>query len=190
MSTQTPTFGVLQKAARTGLTKIKAESMKPAQEELDQTGNEQHKYFLVFVANGKETRAACTHAIWKKARGPKPQPGRKLPGYDNKVHHHFYIVSDPKTGLVVDVDVLPENKYQRGAAPEEQEELHTMDLLINPASGQIEITTLPPKVLDTRIKSLMDAIDKLEVIEPGQEIEGCEVISVAGNRIQLDIPQN
>ena len=172
-----------------GLTKVKAESMKPAQEELDLTGGEDHKYFVVYVAGGKETRAACSQQLWKKVLGPKAQPGRKLPGYDNKVHHNFYIITDPKTGNVVDVDLLPENKYQRGAVPEVQEELHTMDILINPSSGQIEIAVLPPKVLDTKIRSIMDAIDKLDKIEPGQEIDGCEVIAVAGNRIQLDIPQ-
>ena len=189
MSTTPSSFGVLQKAIRTGLTKVKAESMKPAQEELDLTGGEDHKYFVVYVAGGKETRAACSQQLWKKVLGPKAQPGRKLPGYDNKVHHNFYIITDPKTGNVVDVDLLPENKYQRGAVPEVQEELHTMDILINPSSGQIEIAVLPPKVLDTKIRSIMDAIDKLDKIEPGQEIDGCEVIAVAGNRIQLDIPQ-
>ena len=190
MSTITQSYGVLQKVIRTGIAKVRAESMKPAQEELDETGGENHKYFVVYVAGGKETRALCTQPIWKKVRGPKPQPGRKLPGYDNKGNHDFFIISDPKTGIVQDVDLLPKNKFQRGLVPEDQEGLHTMDLTIIPASGQIEITVLPPKVLDAKIRSIMDAIDKLDKIEPGQEIDGCEVVSVAGNRLQLDIPQN
>jgi len=164
--------------------------MKPPQEELDESGEEQHKYYLVYVSNGREVRALCTHAVWKKALGPAPQPGRKLPGYDNKIHHHFFIVSDPKQNdLIVDVDLLPENKYQRGAVPSEQEGLHTMEILINSTSGQIEIVTIPPKVLDSKVMAIMNAIDALEIIEPGQEIAGCEVVAVAGNRIQLEISQ-
>jgi hypothetical protein len=189
MPTTTPSFGVLQKAIRTNITKIKAESMKPPQEVEDETGGDQHKFYLVYVANGKEVRGLCTQPIWKKVLGPKAQPGRKLPGYDNKIHHDFFVISDPKTGLILDVDLVPKNLYARGAVPENLEGEHSMELLINPGSGQIEITKLPPKVLDAKIREILDTIDKLELIEPGQEIAGCEVVSVAGNRIQLDIPQ-
>ena len=130
-------YGVIQKVTRLTIKKILAESLKPPQEVIDESGDENHKYFLVYVTNGREVRAQCTFDTWKKVLGPKAKPGRKVPGLDNKIHHDFYIIIDVKTNMITDVDMLPKNKYARGMAPESMEGDHTLSIKINQKRGKI-----------------------------------------------------
>jgi hypothetical protein len=200
MSTLAAGFGVLQKPIRK-VRKVRAQSLKPPQEIVDETGGEDHKFFVVYVTDGIEHRVPCSHECWKKVKGPKPAPGRKVPGMDHKIHYDFDIVFDPtqkttytdvkgvtiETQLVVDVDMIPKNKYERGLVPENLEDLQEMTLRINQKTGGIEIIQIPPKVRDLRIAAIMLAIDKLETIETGQEIAGCEVTGVSGNQVVINV---
>jgi hypothetical protein len=189
MSTTQTNYGVISKVSRTNVKKVFAESLKPPQEEIDESGAEDHKYFLVYVANGQEVRARCTHDVWKRALGPKSVPGRKVPGWDNKIHNDFYIIIDTKTKMITDVDMLPKNRYERGMVPEDQEGKHTLEIKINQKTGGMEILSIPPKLRSQRILAILNEIDKLTVIEPGAEISGCEATSVGGNIVVLEVPQ-
>ena len=183
-SLPTDTLGALHKVARKGVQKIKCESLKPPEQILDESGAEQHKFIAVYVSGGREFRESCTQAVWKKILGPAAAPGRKVPGLDNKVYCEFFIVKDK--GMVIGVDIMPENRYERGNVPEEIKDQKEVRIRFTPKTGEVEVTQIPPKFRTTRLHALLSAIDVLETIAPGDEIAGCEVTQVAGNQVVLE----
>lgn len=188
MTTSAQNFSILQKPKRENIRKVRAESLKPPQEVIDETGGEDHKFSLIYVANGQEIQTPCTKEVWKKVKGPNPVPGRKVPGLDHKIHHNFDIVlsGTGRDERVVDVDLIPKNKYERGLIPEGMEDVFDLVLKVNQSNGSVEVMQIPPKVRDNRVSAVLNALDRLDQVEVGMEIAGCEVTAVSGNVLTLD----
>lgn len=179
--------GFLRKPKREGITKIFAHSLKPPSEIIDESGDEKHQYFINYVADGVEYKKETDHAVWKRVIGPRSTPGRRVPGMDNLIHDDFYIIM--KKDRVVGIDVLPKNRFEKGMVPEDMKEIEHLTIQVDLRTGDFTIKKLPPKVQSRRIRSILDALDKVEVVEPGQLFAECEVVTASGNIIVLDVTQ-
>jgi hypothetical protein len=177
--------GALQKPIRSNIRKIRAESLKPPQEEIDESGGENHKFYIVFVSDGVEHKKETTKDVWRRARGPLPVPGRKVPGYDHKINHDFDILL--QEGKVVGIDLIPKNKYVRGLVPEHLEDVSELHVRVDQRTGFLEVVQIPPKVRDNRVSAILSAIDAVSVIAPGDILAGSEVTQVAGNLVVIDL---
>ena len=186
MSTTT-NFGQLQKPKRENIRKIKAESLKPAQEKIDESGDEKHEFFVVAVSNGVEKHHPSTRQAWLKSLGPKQKVGRPLRGLDNRIDADFYIIIDKESKLVVDIDVMPRQRYALGMVPEALQGVSEMIIKINQSTGGLEVLQMPPKIRDNKILTILDAIDKMDVISSGDSLAGYEVTSVGGDKVTIEI---
>ena len=186
----------MQKPKRENLKSVLALSIKPPAYELDKTGGEDHTYKCVYVTNqGKQITHKCNHAVWKRCEGRNVQ-GRARDGLADKLNCQFLIWIDPnknehasteaQKGLVVDIDVLPENYYQRRQVmPSDVADRETIDIKVGP-SGYIEILALPPGVTRQMVERMIRELNKLDTLVPGQLIQGgYEVETVAGSTVSL-----
>ena len=181
--------GVLHKPVRENIIKILAHSLKPPVCKEDKSGGENHQFFAVYVSDGVEHKEPCTQRIWRMILGPKSRPGSKVPGLDNRTDEVFFLIKDRKTGVITGLDRVPENKYAKGMVPEKFEGLETMEIQVNVTTGEYLVKQIPPKTRDSRIRHILDALDKKTTVVPGEEIEGCEVVMASGNLISISIPK-
>lgn len=175
---------------------ILALSIKPPAYVLDPTGGDNHTYKCVYVTSqGKQITQKCTANVWKRCEGRNLE-GRPRDGLSDKLNVQFIMwvdknqnttqQDDASKGVVVDVDVLPENFYKlKAVMPEDVQSQDTIDFRVGP-SGYIEIDKLPPGVTLAMLERMITELNKLDSIVPGDIIPGgYEVTSVSGNRASV-----
>ncbi len=120
--------------------------------------------------------------------GPKAQPGRPVPGLDNQIYEDFFIIKDTLTKQIIGIDRLPKNDYKGGLVPEDLQGVTAMQLKVDNKTGELHVIVLPAKMRDARIRTILDSLDGEYQIFPGQMLKDCEVTTVAGNNVTIEIP--
>ena len=186
MAAQHETAGVLRKVKREGITKVKAESLKPPEPPSAENGNKHH---LVYVANGREYMQPCTPEVFRKVDGPPVPPGvDKLgKGLDFKLHSTFYVIKDlAKGGLIVALDQQPENVTAKGAVSEEAKLRKDIVIKIAPKTGWLEVKQYPPGVSDKTLLGILNELDVKDTVSVGDVLGVIyEVTEVAGTTIHI-----
>lgn len=186
----------MEKNKREGLVPVIALSIKPPAYILDSSGGDNHVYKCVYVtAQGKQITQKCSLNVWKRCEGRNAE-GRPRDGLADKLNAQFIMWIDKSQnreaadeslrGLVVDIDVIPENFYKlKAVMPENVKEQDTIDFKVGP-TGYIEIEMVPAGVTQAMIEKLISELNKLSTLNPGDNIPGgYEVSAVSGNRVSV-----
>jgi len=185
MDTATPSFQVIKKPVRKNLKKTRSQNMKPAQIVIDDSGNDKHEYYCVYVSSGKQIKEPCTQDVYRRIRGPEPRKGRPHRGLDMQVGLEYLVAHDSK-GTVVGLDIFPVQKYEHGMIPEELRGLELIEAVVNQTTGEVRVTAIPPKVSENTVIRIINGIDKLSEIHPHDMIDGkYEIMSVSGSTLQI-----
>ncbi len=186
----------MEKQKREGLVPVLALSIKPPAYVLDPTGGDNHTYKCVYVtAQGKQITQKCTSNVWKRCEG-RNMEGRARDGLADKLNAQFIMWIDRNQntahqdeaakGVVVDVDVIPENFYKlKAVMPEDVQQQETIDFRVGP-SGYIEVDRIPPGVTLAMLERMISELNKLDTLVPGDNVPGgYEVSVVSGNRVSV-----
>jgi hypothetical protein len=184
MSETTPSFQIIKKPVRTGNRRVKAANMKPAEAKLSET-DDNHEFFCVYVSNGKEIKRPCSHDIYKRVMGPTPKKGQPSKWLDMQVGLAF-IIHHNKENQVVGIDVMPDNRFDHGMVPANQEGIDYVEVVVNQLTGELRVTAIPPKVSEKTVEAILAGIDEVEEIHPHDHIlSKYEVTSVSGNTLRV-----
>lgn len=180
--------GSLVKVTRLSIVKEHAASILPPQLVEDTEGGENHIFKCVYVTPaGQQKTKVCTFDVWKKCEGEKRE-GKVPTGLDYKIKNDFYVIL--KNDTVVGIDIIPKETYsKKGVLPETLSGKEDITLVINPATGDMEVTQIPPGTTKATVRSLMDVLDKMEVVEPNSTLTGnFSVQSISGNTLSVIPP--
>ena len=155
----------------------------------DEDGDEEASVpIVVYVAQGIAHFSPATPAAFARVAG-KRFARRPHSGLYRRIRDHFLVCMD-KDEKVVAVDNFPEALYGSSAssAPTSRRNAEHITMTVDLRNGDISVTELPPVTVATKaaMRKLLLAIHALKTIESGMEIEGYEVVSVAGNTMQLE----
>lgn len=186
----------MEKQKREGLMPVLALSIKPPAYVLDPTGGDNHTYKCVYVtAQGKQVTQKCNPNVWKRCEGRNLE-GRPRDGLSDKLNVQFIMwidknqnnahSDDSAKGVVVDVDVIPENFYKlKAVMPEDVQLQETIDFRVGP-TGYIDVDKVPPGVTLAMLERMISELNKLDALSPGDIIPGgYEVTVVSGNRVSV-----
>lgn len=186
MSSNTLSPTALVKKIRANVSKKSAVSMKPPIVVPDATGGEAHKYMCRYVSNDfREVKHECTLRVWQRCEG-KVQPGRTRDGLDSKLHNEFRLVENAQ-GVIEAIDIIPKSYFARKAVlPDTLEGVQDILIRVTAHTGELEVVQVPAGVTKNTIIKLLDTLDSVSSIQPGDEISGgFEVTSVSGNMVSL-----
>jgi hypothetical protein len=180
-----PAPSALIKAVRGKVRKVDAVSIKPPKVTPDPDGGENHKYACVYVSDKfQQVVAPCTFEVWKRCEG-KQIPGKVRDGLDARLQNDFVIVY--KDDMVVDIDIIPKTYYaSKAVLPDTLQNKDDIIIRIIPKNGSMEVTQCPAGVTKAGIRRLLDSVDALGSLQPGDNIKGgFEVLNVSGNYVSI-----
>ena len=178
----------IQKPARE-CKRIKAAALKPPALTVD-PDTEKPLTWLVYVdaTSFKEVHLPCTQACFAKVEGGPPVKGEPHPGLDMKTNLKFVVIVSPDGLTALDVDVLPENQYERGMIPEELKGKTELEIEIDQTTGGLTVLAIPPKTSNISVDNILKSLDKLTEVAAGNILPGGHrVLSVAGNRLSIKV---
>jgi hypothetical protein len=181
-----PNPSTLVKAKREKVKKIDAVSIKPPKVTPDPDGGEQHKYFCTYVsARFQQVVQPCTFDVWKRCEG-KQIPGRVRDGLDARLNNDFIIIQDANN-VVVDIDIIPKTYYaSRAVLPDNLQNKDDIVIKVIPKSGNIEVMQCPAGITKSAIRKLLDNLDNVTSLQPGDTIlGGFEILNVSGNQVSI-----
>lgn len=181
-----PSPSTLVKAKREKVKKIDAVSIKPPKVEPDPDGGDAHKYFCTYVSSRfQQVVQACTFDVWKRCEG-KQIPGRVRDGLDARLNNDFIIVQDANN-VVIDIDIIPKTYYaSRAVLPDNLQNKDDIVIRVIPKSGNIEVMQCPAGVTKSAIRKLIDNLDGVTSMQPGDTIPGgFEILNVSGNQVSI-----
>lgn len=188
----------MNKPKRENLKSVIAVSLKPPSFTLDESGEENHTYKCVYVTvDGKQVTQLCNKDVWKRCEGTN-RVGRPRNGLCDKIHANFILwidesanketLDEKSKGIVVDIDVIPSEFYQRRQTmPDDMVAQETIELKILP-SGAVEIQKVPPGVNRKTIETLISSLNAVETVNAGDTLRGFEIQAVSGNTVNIFPP--
>lgn len=178
-------MSTLEKPVKAGVyRRIHMNRLLPAYSKKD---GEVHHYFVRYVdTNNKEKTLPCTAELFLKIHGDRK---RKAPhtGLDLKIHTSFILHAKPgEHGEAVLIDQYPDRVYAHRILPADASEKTEVVLQIDP-KGQIEVKDKPYQIRPERIARLMEAVDKLALLEAGLMVGDTlfEITSIQGRKVSL-----
>lgn len=163
------------------------------------TKGDETTFKCVYVTpEGKQITHMCTHEVWKRCEGNN-QVGKPRNGLCEKINVLFFMwVDDSKNkdatrkeekGVVVDIDVIPENYYQRTQVrPEYMLNQETIDVQISPG-GSVVVDAIPTGVNRKNIENLILGLNEVDKLAVGDRIKGgYEVQDIIGNKVKFLTP--
>ena len=169
--------------------RIKAAALKPPAITTD-PDTEKPSLWLVYVdaTSFREVHMPCTQECWAKVEGGPPIKGEPHPGLDMRTNLKFVVITTADGKLATDVDVLPDNQYERGMVPEELKDKTVLEIEVDQKSGGLKVLTIPPKTSNVLVDGILKHLDTLTEISAGDILAGGHrVDSVAGNRLQIKV---
>ncbi len=181
-----PAPSALVKATRGKVTKVDAVSIKPPKVTPDPEGGDNHTYACVYVSDKfQQVVHPCTFEVWKRCEG-KQIPGKIRDGLDARLHNDFVIIYNDKN-VIVDIDIIPKTYYaSKAVLPDTLQNKEDIVVRIIPKNGNMEVIQCPAGVTKASIKKLLNAIDTVNSLQPGDTLKGgFEVLNVSGNHVSI-----
>lgn len=181
-----PTPSALVKATRSKVKKVDAVSIKPPKVTPDPDGGENHRYACVYVSDKfQQCVHPCTFEVWKRCEG-KQIPGKVRDGLDARLQNDFVIVYNADN-VIVDIDIIPKTYYaSKAVLPDTLQGKDDIVIRVIPKNGSMEVIQCPAGVTKAAIRKLLDSIDALPSLQPGDSLKGgFEVLNVSGNHVSI-----
>ena len=169
--------------------RIKAAALKPPVFTTDPDTDKQILWLVYVDAQSfREIRIPCTQPCWAKVEGGPPVKGEPHPGLDMRTNLKFVVITTPDGKTATDVDILPDNQYERGMVPEELKGKTELEIEIDQATGGLRIIAIPPKTPSLTVDNILKNLDTLSKVSAGDILTGGHrVNSVAGNRLSIKV---
>lgn len=169
---------------------ILAHSFKPA---YLRDGTSPH---IVFVTQqGIEHDIAATGRVWAQAKG-KPMPGKRHSAYDVRTTDNFLVCLKDGTArniqgaTAIAVHCFPKNDFLPTTKPVKLVGVETISGKIDQDTGEVTITQTPLRVKDAHIIELLNQINSLASLSPGQMLVpsiSAQVESVSFNNFIIKV---
>lgn len=153
------------------------------------------EFFILYVSDkAQEVKARTTRRLFRRIEGKKPRKGMPHPAMHKKIHQQ-YLIGFEGTGsnaVATRIDVFPTHRGYGSTLPEGAKTKVDATAIINPETGEIEITDAPLQLRDNDYIRIIRALDNETELYPGKMIgDGrYEVTDVVGNRITIDVMQD
>lgn len=180
------TPGALTKVKRDKIKKIEAVSIKPPKVIADPNGGTNHSYVCVYVdSKFQQVRQPCSFDVWRRCEG-RNTAGKVRDGLDSRLSNNFYMVENTN-GLLVDIDIIPKTFYTTKALmPADQADKEDIVVKVTAKTGAMEVLQCPAGVTKTSLRKVMDALDKIDVVQTGDILHNnFEVINANGNLLSI-----
>lgn len=169
--------------------RIHAVSIKPLQTVIGDNEDDDQIFACFVDAKSTEHRLPCSIAAARRIEGGKQRSGKSNWALDGKLDRDFYIHISNINGVrtVVGVDQLPKIELRRMVSKgDENADSDDLVMTVNPSTGDMDVSEIPSNSSVQSLLRILQKVDTLEFIEPGQEIPpGLVVSEVHGNKVTL-----
>lgn len=178
-------LNTIKKPRRKFKEKVYAVNMKPPYLKDGETTDGDVPYISFVTAQSNGRRIPCTRKVFKRVEGRK-RPGAPHPGLDMRNDLEF-VIGVNQEGVVNSVDTFPKTKklmHNVGRVDEDNPEY--VQLTVD-GDGQVDVKKVPEHVTYKGVIKLIQLLDGVDEVKPGMLLGGKhEVMSVAGNRVEVD----
>ena len=179
----------LKKPTLSDATRTPIAAFKPAY--LDQRGGDDKLMLVAVTPTGQQRSVQCTPQVFAAAYG-QPLPDNKHSALDRLTEHDFVLLTKNIKGkeMCVGVHVFPRNDFLGTSIPIKAAEVDVVEVVINPASGELNVRKAPISVKAPAMHRILAAIDKRDTLKVGEVIDsglGLRVKNIIGNEVQFTV---
>ena len=146
---------------------------------------------VAVTPTGQQRSVQCTPQVFAAAYG-QPLPDNKHSALDRLTEHDFVMLTKNIKGkeMCVGVHVFPRNDFLGTSIPIKAAEVDVVEVVINPASGELNVRKAPISVKAPAMHRILAAIDKRDTLKVGEVIDsglGLRVKNIIGNEVQFTV---